>query len=55
MSEPTKSSGFAREGLANRRSSETLSFCFIRRALLRGPQGVAASPLGIALDLCSHQ
>jgi hypothetical protein len=27
----------------------------IRRALLRDPQGVAASPLGAALDLCSKQ
>jgi hypothetical protein len=27
----------------------------IRRALLRDPQGVAASPLGVALDLCSKQ
>ena len=27
----------------------------IRRALLRDPQGVAASPLGVVLDLCSQQ
>jgi hypothetical protein len=109
MSEPTISSGSARKRLANRRSSETLSFCCgnfhyvatvsffpdgslaeiflnnsmagsdsdsaakdsavvasialqygvprdtIRRALLRDPRGVAASPLGVALDLCSTQ
>jgi len=42
-----------RRPLPNRRGSSQLAF--IRRALLRGGRGVAASPLGRALDIIAAE